>query len=94
MIKIPFEMQRGLDLLRLDYKKERNKRERGHSLGVGATVQQKENGVRVHSGGFLQTSPHSTLQFHEYTAVSSAPVKPYFHSRISPVAREFSISEN
>ena len=32
--KIPCEMQHGLDLLRLDYTKERNKRERGHSFGV------------------------------------------------------------
>ena len=33
----------GLDLLHPDYTKERNKRERGHSWGFGATVQQKEN---------------------------------------------------
>ena len=31
-------------------------------MGFGATVQQKENGVRAHSGGFQQTPAHSTLQ--------------------------------
>ena len=31
-------------------------------LGFGATVQQKENGVRAHSGDFLQTLAHSILQ--------------------------------
>ena len=35
-------------------------------LWFGATVQQKENGVRVQSGGFLQTPPHSTLQCEKY----------------------------
>ena len=30
-------------------------------LEFGTTVQQKENGVRAHSGGFLQTPAHSTL---------------------------------
>ena len=34
VFKIPSEMQRGLDLLRPDYTKERNKLERGHSFGV------------------------------------------------------------
>ena len=31
-------------------------------LGFGASVQQKDNGVRAHSGGFLPTPSHSTLQ--------------------------------
>ena len=31
-------------------------------LGFIATVQHKENGVSAHSGGFLQTSAHSTLE--------------------------------
>ena len=39
-------MQRGLDLLCRDYAKEGNKRERGHSFGVGATVQQKKMALR------------------------------------------------
>ena len=34
VFQIPSEMQRALGLLRPDYTKERNKRERGHSLGV------------------------------------------------------------
>ena len=42
-------MQRGLDLLRPDYTKE------AIVLGFGAAVQQKENGVRAYSDGFLQT---------------------------------------
>ena len=54
-LRSPCEMQYGLDLLRPDYTKERNKREGGYSLGFGATVHQKENGVRAQSVGFLQT---------------------------------------
>ena len=61
---IPCEMQRGRDLLSPDYTKERSKRERVLIvLGVGATLQRKENGVKAHSGGFLQTPAHSTLQY-------------------------------
>ena len=45
----PCEMQRAFDLLRPDYTKE------AIVLGFGAAVQQKENGVRAYSDGFLQT---------------------------------------
>ena len=55
-------MQHGLDLLGPDYTKKRKIENETVVLGFGATMQQKENGVRVHSGRFLQTPAHSTLQ--------------------------------
>ena len=46
---------------RITRKRETNKND-AKVLGFGATVQQKENGIRAHSSGFLRTPPHSTLQ--------------------------------
>ena len=43
-------------------------------LRFGPKVQQKENGIRMHSFSFLQRPVHSTLQC-EYTAISSPPLK-------------------
>ena len=57
-IQTPCGMQCGLDLLLLDYTKERNNREQTIVLGFSPKVQQKENDVRVHSGGFQQTPMH------------------------------------
>ena len=58
--QIPCEMQRGSDLLRPDYTKERSKRDRGHSFGVWCH-RATRNGVRVYRDGLLQTCAHSTL---------------------------------
>ena len=71
VFQIPCEIQRFLDLLRPDYTRERETSENEVIvLGFGATVQQKRNGVRAHSGDFLQTTPHSTLQCARYDVSS------------------------
>ena len=57
--QIRCEMQRGTDFLRPSNTEGRNK---SHSSGVLRRSATKENGVTVHSGGFLQTPKHSTLQ--------------------------------
>ena len=55
-------MSRGLNLLCPDYTKERNNENEAIVFGYGATVQLKKMVLGAHSGDFLQTPAHSTLQ--------------------------------
>ena len=50
---IPCDMQHNSDLLCPDYTKEKTKENKGMVLVFGATMQQKENGVRSQGSGFL-----------------------------------------
>ena len=56
VFQIPCETQRGLDLLHRITRKRETSENEGIVLGFGTAVRQKENGVRAHNGGFLQTS--------------------------------------
>ena len=58
--QIRCDMQPGL--LRTDYTKRETSENEVMVLGLGATVQHNRNGVRAHSGGFLQIPAQSTLQ--------------------------------
>ena len=54
-------VNRPLDLLQFTQKRETSEN-KAIGLEFAVTVQQKGNGVRAHSGGFLQTPAHGTLQ--------------------------------
>ena len=78
VFQIPCEMQPCLNLLRPNYTKERNKRERGHSFVVwrhSATKRIKENDVRAQRGGFLWTPAQLHSAVLKYRAISSPALK-------------------